>query len=106
MTEQAAVHDQRLARDVGGVVRGEKRDRCSHFFGRSLAVTANRRLASLLGVIVGSALQQIREVDFINKGQTIVLSTEWHVPGVFELRVNRRPRASDPGENVVRMWRR
>jgi len=53
-------------------------------------VTANRHLSRLLNVKVGSALQQITEVDFTKGGQPIVLSTEWHVPGIFELRVNRR----------------
>ena len=56
-----------------------------------LPVIADQRLASLLNVKVGSALQQISEVDFNKNGHPIVLSTEWHVPGVFELRVNRRP---------------
>jgi DNA-binding GntR family transcriptional regulator len=54
-------------------------------------VTANKRLSSLLEVKVGSALQQIREVDYNKEGQPILQSTEWHVPGIFELRVNRRP---------------
>jgi GntR family transcriptional regulator len=56
-----------------------------------LPVIADQRLSSLLDVKVGSALQQINEVDFNKNGHPIVLSTEWHVPGVFELRVNRRP---------------
>jgi GntR family transcriptional regulator len=56
-----------------------------------LPVIADQRLSSLLDVKVGSALQQINEVDFNRNGHPIVLSTEWHVPGVFELRVNRRP---------------
>ncbi len=53
-------------------------------------VTADRRLSRLLKVKVGSALQQIVEVDHTKGGQPIVFSTEWHVPGVFELRVHRR----------------
>jgi GntR family transcriptional regulator len=56
-----------------------------------LPVIADRRLSSLLAVKTGSALQRINEVDFDKNGHPIVLSTEWHVPGVFELRVNRRP---------------
>jgi GntR family transcriptional regulator len=56
-----------------------------------LPVIADQRLSTLLDVKVGSALQQISEVDFNKNGHPIVLSTEWHVPGVFELRVNRRP---------------
>jgi GntR family transcriptional regulator len=56
-----------------------------------LPVIADQRLSSLLDVKVGSALKQINEVDFNKNGHPIVLSTEWHVPGVFESRVNRRP---------------
>ncbi|MFI5035598.1 MAG: GntR family transcriptional regulator [Acidimicrobiales bacterium] len=56
-----------------------------------LPVIADRRLSSLLGVPAGSALQQIHEVDYTRSGDPIVRSTEWHVPGVFELRINRRP---------------
>jgi len=56
-----------------------------------LPVIADQRLSSLLDVNVGSALQKISEVDFNKFGHPIVFSNEWHVPGVFELRVNRRP---------------
>lgn len=56
-----------------------------------LPVIADRHLSSLLNVKVGSAVLKIDEVDFNKNGLPIVLSTEWHVPGVFELRVNRRP---------------
>ncbi len=56
-----------------------------------LPVTADRRLAKLLHVKLGSALQHISEVDHTRGGEPIVLSREWHVPGAFELRVNRRP---------------
>jgi DNA-binding GntR family transcriptional regulator len=51
---------------------------------------AGRRLSRQLDVKVGSALQQIIEVDYTKSGQPIVFSSEWHVPGVFELRVHRR----------------
>jgi DNA-binding GntR family transcriptional regulator len=53
-------------------------------------ITAGRHLSRQLKVKVGSALQQIVEVDFTKSGQPVVFSTEWHVPGVFELRVHRR----------------
>jgi DNA-binding GntR family transcriptional regulator len=53
-------------------------------------ITAGRQLSRQLKVKVGSALQQIIEVDFTKSGQPIVYSSEWHVPGVFELRVHRR----------------
>jgi GntR family transcriptional regulator len=56
-----------------------------------LPVIADRRLSRLLDVKVGGALLRIDEVDFTRNAQAIVLSNEWHVPGVFELRVNRRP---------------
>jgi DNA-binding GntR family transcriptional regulator len=53
-------------------------------------IIADERLAKLLKVKTGSALQQIVEVDYNKSGQPIVFSSEWHVPGVFELRVHRR----------------
>jgi DNA-binding GntR family transcriptional regulator len=53
-------------------------------------ITAGRALSRLLNVKVGSALQQIIEVDYTKGGQPIVFSSEWHVPGIFELRVHRR----------------
>jgi DNA-binding GntR family transcriptional regulator len=56
-----------------------------------LPVIADRRLSTLLDVKTGGALLRIDEVDFTRNAQAIVLSNEWHVPGVFELRVNRRP---------------
>ncbi|MGD0054789.1 MAG: GntR family transcriptional regulator [Acidimicrobiales bacterium] len=56
-----------------------------------LPVIADRRLGTLLDVRPGSALQQISEIDYTTAGRPIVSSIEWHVPGIFELRVNRRP---------------
>jgi GntR family transcriptional regulator len=53
-------------------------------------IIADEWLSKLLKVKVGSALQQIIEVDYNKSGQPIVFSTEWHVPGIFELRVHRR----------------
>jgi DNA-binding GntR family transcriptional regulator len=53
-------------------------------------IIAGRVLSRLLNVTVGSALQQIVEVDHTKSGQPIVFSTEFHVPGIFELRVHRR----------------
>jgi GntR family transcriptional regulator len=55
-----------------------------------LPVAADRKLSRLLKVKIGSALQQITEVDYTKSGRPIVFSSEWHVPGVFELRVHRR----------------
>lgn len=56
-----------------------------------LPVIADSFLAGVLDVEVGSALQSIVEVDYNRSGEPILFSAEWHVPGVFELRVNRRP---------------
>jgi GntR family transcriptional regulator len=56
-----------------------------------LPVTADKHLAAILDVRVGTALQRITEIDYTRSGEPILLSYEWHVPGVFELRVNRRP---------------
>jgi DNA-binding GntR family transcriptional regulator len=56
-----------------------------------LPVTADKHLAAILEVNVGSAIQRITEIDYTRSGEPILLSYEWHVPGVFELRVNRRP---------------
>ena len=56
-----------------------------------LPIVADRQLAESLHVDVGSALQQITEIDYSRSGHPILRSTEWHVPGIFELRVNRRP---------------
>jgi GntR family transcriptional regulator len=55
-----------------------------------IPISAGRHLSRQLGVKVGTALQQIIEVDYTKSGQAIVFSTEWHVPGIFELRVHRR----------------
>ena len=34
-------------------------------------------------------LQRIEQVDFDELGRPVMLSSEWHVPDVFELSVNR-----------------
>ncbi len=52
-------------------------------------VVADARLARLLEVPVGAPLQQIEQVDFDELGRPVMLSSEWHVPDVFELAVNR-----------------
>ena len=53
-------------------------------------VLADRRLAQLLMVPVGAPLQQIEQVDFDGLGRPVMMSSEWHVPDVFELSVSRR----------------
>jgi GntR family transcriptional regulator len=55
-----------------------------------LPVVADRRLAELLEVRKGTALQRIDEVDYTADARPVMRSTEWHVPGIFELRVHRR----------------
>jgi GntR family transcriptional regulator len=60
-------------------------------------VIADSRLARLLGVARGSALQYIDQVDYVVNGTAAMISSEWHVPGVFELVINRRPLVSDLG---------
>ena len=52
-------------------------------------VIADERLAHLLDVHVGSPLQRIEQVHFDELGRPVMLSSEWHVPDVFELSVNR-----------------
>jgi GntR family transcriptional regulator len=61
-------------------------------------VIADNRLARLLGVARGSALQYIDQVDYTARGGAAMLSSEWHVPGVFELCINRRSSGPDSGE--------
>lgn len=61
-------------------------------------VIADTRLARLLGVARGAALQYIDQVDYTTLGTAAMLSAEWHVPGVFELCINRRPPVPDSGE--------
>lgn len=56
-------------------------------------VIADKRLSRLLGVPSGAALQYIDQIDFTSIGVPAVLSSEWHVPGIFELCINRRPLA-------------
>jgi DNA-binding GntR family transcriptional regulator len=40
-------------------------------------------------VRVGSPLQEIEQVDFDELGRPVMFSSEWHVPDIFELSVNR-----------------
>ena len=53
-------------------------------------VVADARLAEVLDVKRGSAIQHIDETDFDATGRPVLLSAEWHVPDVFELRINRK----------------
>lgn len=61
-------------------------------------VIADGRLAGLLKVPRGSPLQYVDQVDFTELGAAAMLSSEWHVPGIFELRIHRRPLEADVGD--------
>jgi|SoiMetStandDraft_2_1073263.scaffolds.fasta_scaffold25342_2 GntR family transcriptional regulator len=53
-------------------------------------VVADRELARILDVAQGAPLQHLRQIDFDTNGRPVMLSLEWHVPAVVELRVYRR----------------
>lgn len=57
---------------------------------RLLPVVADARLAGILNVRRGAPLQHIDQTDFDAAGRAVMVSAEWHVPDVFELRINRR----------------
>lgn len=59
-------------------------------------VVADRRLARVLDVALGTPLQHIEQVDVDAQGRPVMRSLEWHVPAVVELRVYRR----GPGPSV------
>ena len=69
------------------------------------AVRANARVARLLAIEPGTALQLIDQVDFTDADVAVMLSTEWHAPGVFELRVNRQPPLGREGQSDVAVKR-
>jgi GntR family transcriptional regulator len=51
---------------------------------------ADKELASLLDVQLGTPLQHIKQVDFDVDGRPVMFSREWLAPSVIELRVIRR----------------
>lgn len=51
---------------------------------------ADRELARLLDVAPGTPLQFLRQVDYDETGGAVMVSDEWHVTAVMELRVYRR----------------
>jgi len=53
-------------------------------------IVADRELARILDVNMGTPLQHLEQVDFDEDGRPVMLSKEWHVPSVMELRVFRR----------------
>jgi DNA-binding GntR family transcriptional regulator len=59
---------------------------------------ADRELAHILDVVVGTPLQEVDQVDIDQAGRPVMYSREWHVPAIIELRVYRRgPGDFDPG---------
>jgi DNA-binding GntR family transcriptional regulator len=57
---------------------------------RLVPVVADRRLASVLHVKRGTPLLHIDQTDVDQTGRPVMVSAEWHVSDVFELRINRR----------------
>jgi DNA-binding GntR family transcriptional regulator len=55
-----------------------------------LPAMADEELATLLDVDKGTLLQHLRQVDYDVTGRALMLSLEWHLPSVIELRVYRR----------------
>ena len=55
-----------------------------------IPVIADRELAKVLEVLPGTPLQHLRQVDYDESGRAVMLSLEWHVPAMIELRVYRR----------------
>lgn len=53
-------------------------------------VLADKDTSRALDVAPGTPLQYLRQVDFDAAGRAVMLSLEWHVPSVIELRVYRR----------------
>lgn len=61
---------------------------------------ADKDIARALDVAPGTPLQYLRQVDFDAAGRAVMLSLEWHVPAVIELRVYRRGPGS-PGDGIL-----
>ena len=55
-----------------------------------IPTVADRELARLLDVVLGTPLQELTQVDVDGAGRPVMYSREWHVPSVMELRVYRR----------------
>ena len=51
---------------------------------------ADKELARLLDVSPGTPIQHLRQTDYDEVGQAVMVSDEWHVTSVIELRVYRR----------------
>ncbi|MBW3618820.1 MAG: GntR family transcriptional regulator [Actinobacteria bacterium] len=70
-------------------------NKVSHAEATVLPVIADADLADILSVDIGSPLLHISQVDWVAGGHAVMFSREWHVPGVFELSLLRRPSSSD-----------
>ena len=62
----------------------------AHADARLIPVTADDELARILDVRPGTPLQYMRQVDYDEADAPVMLSLEWHVPAMIELRVFRR----------------
>jgi DNA-binding GntR family transcriptional regulator len=51
---------------------------------------ADKELARILDVSPGTPVQELRQVDFDVAGEPVMVSDEWHVTSITELRVYRR----------------
>ncbi len=60
--------------------------------------SADDDLAAVLDVLPGTLLQHLEQVDVDAAGRRVMLSLEWHVPSVIELRVYRRGPGTSDGE--------
>ena len=66
---------------------------------RSVApASADPELAAVLDVPPGTLPQHLEQVDVDGAGRRVMLSLEWHVPSVIELRVYRRGPGTAEGE--------
>jgi DNA-binding GntR family transcriptional regulator len=72
----------RVLESVGIVVRTAS--------ARLVPVVADRHLGSVLHVPAGTPLLHIDQTDVDQTGRPVMVSAEWHVSDVFELRINRR----------------
>lgn len=57
---------------------------------RLAPVVADRHLAKVLHVKAGTPLLHIEQTDADQTGRPVMVSAEWHICDVFELRINRR----------------
>jgi GntR family transcriptional regulator len=60
--------------------------------------TADGELAEVLGIVPGTLLQHLQQVDVDAAGRHVLYSLEWHNPEVMELRVYRRGPGTAEGD--------